>query len=47
MYFLPDGYMRGRGVDSIGTFYIVGKADPDVSGWAWLENLEFIFRELT
>ena len=32
MRFLPDGFFRGRGMDSIGPFLLRGKVDPDISG---------------
>jgi hypothetical protein len=32
MRFLPGGFVQGRGVDDIGTFFLSGNADPDILG---------------
>lgn len=40
--FSPDGHMRGRGVDNIGIFYIVGKVDIDISGYVWYFHKTYV-----
>lgn len=40
--FFPSGEMRGKGTDLIGTFYIEGRVDPDIQGWAWYFQKSYI-----
>lgn len=47
LQFTPDGYLRGRGIDEIGTFYVVGKADPDITGWAWYFHKTYLRQDST
>jgi hypothetical protein len=36
LYFTADGYVRGRGEDSIGVFFLFGQAEADITGWTWV-----------
>lgn len=44
--FTPDGFMRGRGQDAIGCFYIVGNADIDIVGWSWVFSKTYVGQEV-
>jgi len=37
-----DGFLYGRGVDGVGTFFMIGRCEPEVSGYSWFFEKSYI-----
>ena len=46
LHFTPDGFIRGRGMDSIGLFYLAGRADVDIGGWTWYFHKTYVSQDV-
>ena len=40
--FFPDNILKGRGIDSIGVFYVKGRAEAGIAGWSWLFDKSYV-----
>jgi len=42
MWITCDGFLFGRGVDGIGTFFLYGRCEPEVSSFSWIFSKSYI-----